>query len=140
MARFAQTESKTRDGVTVDSVRNVIECITGTTTWGGYSTVASASANPGDDYEDSTFKAAPRIDSITPTSGPAAGGTAVTIVGRRLDFGALTVEFAAVAGTNVRDRLYAHATVDSPAGTGIVAVKVKNEWGETVLTSAFTYT
>lgn len=140
MARFTQLESKARDGVTVDSVINVIECAPGTTTWDGKTTIASAFASPGDDYEDSAFKASPRIDSISPTSGPVAGGTAVTIVGRRLDFGTLTVEFAAAAGTNVRDRLYAHATADSPAGTGTVAVKVKNEWGETVLASAFTYT
>ena len=141
MGRAAQIENVTRDGVAADSVTNIIMVVDGTTTWDGKTVVESDTAPLGADHESGQFKCEPKIDSISPTSGPAAGGTTITITGKRLDFGTLTVEVDGNPGTDIQNRLYAHADVDTPAGSvGAVDVKVKNEDGETVLTSAFTYT
>lgn len=142
VVRRALIQSVERDGVTVDSVCNVIMVDDSETTWDGCTLIAADGVGDiGDDWEDSAFKALPRIDSIDVTSGPAAGGTTVIITGRRLDFGSLTVLFDGVEATNVRDRSYASATADAPAGSaGAVDVTVKNSEGETALSGGYTYT
>jgi hypothetical protein len=79
---------------------------------------------------------APTITSLTPGSGPAAGGTAVAIVGTNMTT-VTAVTFGAVAATAfVADSatlLYATA----PAGTGTVTVTVTNPDG--AATSTYSY-
>jgi hypothetical protein len=88
---------------------------------------------------------APTIASISPTSGPSAGGTAVTITGSGFQSGA-TVQFGGVAGTAVTVNSPGSITATTPAhATGnlpslAVDVVVSNPDSQTAtLASAFTY-
>lgn len=65
--------------------------------------------------------------SISPGSGPAAGGTSVTITGQNLS-GATAVNFGGNAGT-VTASTAGSITVTSPAGTGTVSVTVTTPGG-----------
>ncbi len=80
----------------------------------------------------------PTITSVAPSSGPAAGGTSVTITGANLSrttavkFGTEPVSFVVGGGATV--------TASSPPGTaGAVAVTVTTSNGTATLSSAFTY-
>jgi len=64
-----------------------------------------------------TYTGAPTVESISPTSGPGAGGTTVTIKGCGFS-GATGVTFGSAAGTNVTVVNDATITVTSPPGTG----------------------
>jgi phospholipase C len=69
---------------------------------------------------------APSILSISPTSGPAAGGTPTTITGTNFVSGA-TVTFGGVAATGVNVTSSTQITATTPAGTpGLVNVVVTN--------------
>ncbi|MBA2356590.1 MAG: IPT/TIG domain-containing protein [Acidobacteria bacterium] len=75
-----------------------------------------------------------------PSSGPEAGGTAVTVTGSNFRSG-MTARFGATSATNVLVVTPTTLTAVSPAGTGTVAVTLNNADNESaVLTSAFTYT
>ena len=102
------------------------------TTAGGQSANTSA-----DDY---TYAAAPTITSISPMSGPAPGGTTVTITGTNLT-GATAVAFGAAAGTSINVVNSTTVTVVSPAGTGTVDVRLTTPGGTSPNTAAddFTY-
>ena len=84
----------------------------------------------------------PSVTSITPATGPAAGGTVVTINGSFLT-GATGVNFGTVAATNVSVNADGtQITATAPAGTGIVDVTVVTPLGGTSATSTadqFTY-
>jgi hypothetical protein len=82
----------------------------------------------------------PVVTKIEPTSGPATGGTAVTITGEHLT-GATAVEFGAAAGTITNDTDTA-ITVTSPAGTvgSKAAVKVTTGGGSAASTEEFEWT
>jgi hypothetical protein len=85
--------------------------------------------------------AAPTVTGISPTSGPATGGTLVTITGT--DFTSATaVNFGTVAGTNVIVVNASTITAISPAGAGTVNVTVTTPSGTSPITAAdqFTYT
>lgn len=84
--------------------------------------------------------AAPTIISITPTSGPAAGGTTVTITGTNFAAGA-TVTVGGVAATNVTVASATTITAVTPAhAAGAVNVVVTNPGGMSVTAAnAFTY-
>jgi hypothetical protein len=93
----------------------------------------------------STDTAEPRIDSLTVVTGPAAGGTAVTINGHRLNTAGLVVKFGGVTAANLRAQTNGSCTVDTPAhAAGAVNVTVQNTNGQRALggslTSGFTYT
>jgi len=78
------------------------------------------------------------IFSVNPNTGPAAGGTTVTINGRALDT-ATAVDFGANAGTIVTDTP-SQITAVSPAGTGTVSVTVVTASnGSFTDPNAFTY-
>jgi IPT/TIG domain/Galactose oxidase, central domain len=81
---------------------------------------------------------APKITKISPTSGPAAGGTKVTITGSNLTAG--TVSFASIPATSVTCSAKS-CSATSPAGSGTVDVTVSTTGGGSAIVTAdrFTY-
>jgi hypothetical protein len=96
-------------------------------------TVGGTSATSGAD--EFTYVAAPTITSVTPATGPAGGGTSVTIAGTNLT-GATAVSFGANAATTFTVDSSAQITATSPAGSGTVDVTVTTAGG-TSATGAF---
>jgi hypothetical protein len=80
---------------------------------------------------------APTIVGFTPTSGPTAGGTSVTITGTNLA-GATAVTFGTTAAAITANSAGA-ITVTSPAGTGQVTLSVTTPGGTVTSTAKFTY-
>jgi hypothetical protein len=87
-----------------------------------------------------TYVAAPTISSVSPASGPTAGGTVITITGTGFVSGA-TVRVNGVAATGVTFLSATQVRATTPAGTaGARAVQVTNPDGQSVsLANAFTY-
>ncbi len=87
-----------------------------------------------------TYAAAPTVASVSPASGPAAGGTAVTITGTNFVAGA-TVSFGGAAATNVSVASATSITADTPAhAAGPVDVVVTNpDLQSGTLASGYTY-
>ncbi len=85
--------------------------------------------------------AAPTVTGISPSTGPAAGGTSVTITGTGFT-GATAVDFGTTAATGVIVLSATTITATSPAGTGIANVTVITPAGTSAASSAdqFTYT
>ena len=96
----------------------------------------SAINRPGDQF---TYTTAPAVTAISPTSGPSAGGTSVTITGNNLA-GATAVKFGGNAGT-ILSIGPTTIVATSPAGTGIVDVSVTTPAGTSATSAAdkFTY-
>ena len=84
--------------------------------------------------------APPTVTSVSANSGPAAGGTAVTIMGTNFAAGAI-VAFGGVAATNVVVVSGTQITVTTPAGNaGAATVTVTNPGAQSVsLVNGFTY-
>jgi uncharacterized repeat protein (TIGR02543 family) len=83
----------------------------------------------------------PTITAITPTSGPASGGTTVTITGSNLT-GATAVRFGSAAATNVTVNSDTRITATTPAmAAGTVDVTVTTAGGTSATSSGdqFTY-
>ncbi|KIF04143.1 hypothetical protein PL81_20225 [Streptomyces sp. RSD-27] len=79
------------------------------------------------------------ISNISPATGPAAGGTVVTITGSNLD-GVADVKFGATPGTALKVLSSGRLQVTTPAGaTGAVNVVVGDEAGAVTKTAGFTY-
>jgi hypothetical protein len=89
-----------------------------------------------------TFGPLATVTAVTPQSGPAAGGTRVTITGTR--FGPHTqVMFGAVPGKNLHLRSAQSITVTAPAHkAGDVHVRAVTPYGKSIISPAdvFTYT
>jgi IPT/TIG domain/Viral BACON domain len=87
-----------------------------------------------------TYRVAPTLTSISPTSGPAAGGTSVIIQGSGFT-GASKVLFGTVAASSVTVNSDTQITVVSPAGSGTVHVTVTTPGGTSATSKAdrFTY-
>ena len=85
--------------------------------------------------------AGPTVTGISPNTGPAPGGTLVTITGTGFT-GATGVDFGTTAATDVTVVNDSTITADSPAGTGAVDVIVSTPNGASATSSAdkFTYT
>ncbi|MCD9904626.1 IPT/TIG domain-containing protein [Streptomyces sp. MT29] len=84
--------------------------------------------------------AAATIATIAPATGPAAGGTTVTITGTNLD-GVAAVNFGATAGTELKVLSATELRVKAPAGSaGAVNVVLVDDAGNVTKTSGFTYT
>ena len=83
---------------------------------------------------------APAVTGISPSSGPVAGGTQVTITGTSF-LGATAVKFGATAATSFTVNGDTSITATSPAGTGTVDVTVTNSGGTSTTGAAdqFTY-
>ncbi len=89
---------------------------------------------------DFNFVDAPTIDSISPNSGPPGGGTSVVITGTEFD-GSTSVSFGGVSATGVAYNGPTQITATSPAGTGVVDVRVTKSGVTSVIVPAarFTY-
>jgi len=87
-----------------------------------------------------TYRVAPTVASISPTSGPAAGETFVTITGSGFT-GASQVRFGTVAASNFTVVSDTQITAFSPAGSGKVDVTVSTPGGTSATSNAdqFTY-
>ena len=87
-----------------------------------------------------TYVAAPTVTALSPTSGPAAGGSLVTITGTNFT-GPSVVDFGTNAGTDLTVISSTKITADSPAGSGLVDVTVTTPGGTSATSSAdqFTY-
>lgn len=85
----------------------------------------------------------PKITELDVSSGPAAGGTQVSITGESLDVGTLVVRFGDEAAS-INSRTATSAQVTTPAGSGTVDVSAENDYGQrdngSTLAGAFTYT
>lgn len=96
--------------------------------------------DPGDAYQYGADTGLPaRIETITPSSGPAAGGTVVTITGDNM-VDATSVTFGGTAGTaftKVDDNTVRATTPAKPAGA--VAVAVVDPSGTTSQAAGYTY-
>ena len=86
------------------------------------------------------YVSVPAVTGLSLASGPAAGGTFVTITGTGFT-GATAVEFGTAAATNVAVVSSTTITADSPAGTGVVNVTVTTLGGSSADSAAdrFTY-
>ena len=84
---------------------------------------------------------APTVTGLSPTSGPLAGGTPVTITGTGFT-GATAVDFGTTAATSYTVVSSTDITATSPAGTGTVDVTVTTPVGTSPTSAAdqFTYT
>ena len=86
-----------------------------------------------------TYLGSPTVTSISPNSGPTAGGTAVTITGTNFAAGA-SVTFGGTAATNVAVVNSTTITATSPAGSaGAVTVTVTVSGQSGSLSGGFTY-
>ncbi len=81
-----------------------------------------------------TYVPAPVVSSISPTSGPAKGGTTVTITGTSFISGS-TVNFGGNAATGVKVNSSTSITATSPAGSGTVDVTVTTKYGTSTTSS-----
>jgi len=95
-------------------------------------TTGGTSATSGGDQF--SYVAAPTVTTISPNSGPSAGGTIVTITGSNLE-GATAVTFGATAATGFIINNATSITATAPAGTGTVDIRVTTTGG-TSATSA----
>ena len=83
-----------------------------------------------------SYVAPPKVTGLSPTSGPAAGGTSVTITGTGFT-GATAVDFGSTAATNMAvNAAGTKITAISPAGTGTVNVTVVTPGGTSAISSA----
>lgn len=82
----------------------------------------------------------PKVNSVSPTGGPLAGGTSVVIHGARF-VGTTAVEFGSTNATSFKVNSKESITAVSPAGTGTVDVTVTTPEGTsaTSLSDQFTY-
>ena len=101
--------------ITVDSPAGTGTVDVTVITPGGTSTTS-----PADQF---SYVAAPTVTGLSPSFGPAAGGTLVTITGTGFT-GATEVDFGMTPATNLTVVSDTTITVDSPAGTGTVDVTV----------------
>jgi hypothetical protein len=84
------------------------------------------------------FVAAPRVTSVSPSSGPPAGNTAVTIRGRNFT-GATAVRFGNRAASFMIEDATRIVTHTPRHGAGAVAVSVTTSVGKAEKANAFTY-
>jgi hypothetical protein len=101
----------------------------------GVTVTTAGGSNNGLTY---TYVADPTVTSLSPTSGPATGGTAVTITGTNLTsttevtFDGDPAPFTVISDTSV-------SAVTPPGAAGAVDVVVTNEAGSDTVAAAFTY-
>jgi len=127
-------------GVTVDSPTQ----ITATAPAGAAGTVditvttagGTSVTNAADQY---TYVAAPTVTSMSPTSGPATGGTTVTITGTNFS-GARAVTFGGTMASGYTVNSTTQITATAPAGTGTVDVRVITAGGTSATSAADQYT
>ncbi|MGO9880317.1 MAG: IPT/TIG domain-containing protein [Acidimicrobiales bacterium] len=99
------------------------------TTPGGTSATSAA------DQFGYTSSSPPTVTGVSPSSGPAAGGTSVTVTGTAFS-GATAVKFASTAATSFTVNSSTSITATSPAGTGAVNVTVTTPGGTSATSAA----
>lgn len=116
-----------------------------TTSPGGTGTVDITVTSPGGTSatgaaDQFTYIPGPTVSSISPTTGPAAGGTSVTITGANFT-AASTVAFGSTAATSVTFMNSTTLNATAPAGTGTADVRVTTANGTSPIVSGdvFTY-
>ncbi|MEU5748234.1 IPT/TIG domain-containing protein [Streptomyces sp. NPDC047726] len=88
---------------------------------------------------DKLFAPAATITTVTPATGPAAGGTVVTVKGTRLD-GVTAINFGATPGTELKVISATEVRVKTPAGAaGASNVVAAADTGNVTKTGGFTY-
>ncbi len=98
-------------------------------------TVTTASGKSSTSSSDQfTYDSAPTVTAITPTAGPTAGATSVTITGTGFP-GASAVKFGANAASFTIDSA-THITATAPPGTGTVDVTVTTSGGTSATSPA----
>ena len=87
------------------------------------------------------YVAAPTVSSVSPTSGPLAGGTSVTVTGTGFS-GATAVKFGGTAAATFTVISSTSISATSPAGSGTVDITVTTPGGTSATSAAdqFTYT
>ncbi len=87
-----------------------------------------------------TYVGAPTVTSISPTAGPATGGTSVIITGANFS-GATAVNFGGTPATGFTVNSATQITATAPAGTGTVDIRVTSAGGTSATSAAdqFTY-
>lgn len=98
--------------------------------------IGTSAAVPQDQY---TYVAKPTVTSISPTAGPAAVGTAVTITGTGFN-GTTAVTFGATAAAAYTVNSATQITATAPAGTGTVDVRVTTAGGTSATSASDQYT
>ena len=102
-------------------------------------TVTNVGSQSGSLTNGFTYVVRPTVTSVSPNSGVAAGGTAVTITGTNFAAGA-TVTFGSASATNVVVVNSTTITATTPAGSaGAVTVTVTVSGQSGSLTNGFTY-
>ncbi|MBI3241383.1 MAG: IPT/TIG domain-containing protein [Chloroflexi bacterium] len=83
----------------------------------------------------------PTVTGVSPNSGPAAGGTVVSITGTNFTPGAISIKFGANVATGVSCSNATNCTATSPAGSGVVdvVVTVNGQSSATSNADKFTY-
>jgi uncharacterized protein (DUF2141 family) len=82
----------------------------------------------------------PVISSINPSTGPTTGGTAITITGSNFVVGATAVQFGANSAAGVSCSSVTTCTATSPAGSGMVDVRLTTASGTSTDSSVDTFT
>ncbi|MEU8780303.1 IPT/TIG domain-containing protein [Streptomyces sp. NPDC048637] len=101
----------------------------------GVSVTTAGGTNNGLSY---TYVDAPTVGTLNPNSGPASGGTAVTIPGTSLsttqsvDFGGTLAPFSVISDTSI-------SAVTPPGAVGAVNVTITTSGGSAVATNGYTY-
>lgn len=85
-----------------------------------------------------TYLSPPTVTSISPSGGPAAGGTTITITGSNF-IGATAVTFGPTSATSFTVNTESSITATAPAGNGIVDVTVTGPGGTSATSAADQY-
>ncbi|MFA6037763.1 MAG: IPT/TIG domain-containing protein [Legionellales bacterium] len=110
------------------------------TTPAGVGSVNVVVTTPGGQSTDTViFNYTPTVASLSPTAGPAAGSTLVTISGSGFVNGATTVYFGSDQGVNVNVVNSNNLTVESPSGIGMVNVTVETAGGTSTQTIPYQF-
>ncbi|WP_425253843.1 IPT/TIG domain-containing protein [Janthinobacterium sp. NFX145] len=86
-----------------------------------------------------TYVAVPTVSSISPTAGPASGGTTVIITGSNFS-GTTAVTFGATSAAGFTVNSATQITATAPSGTGTVDVRVTTTGGTSATSAADQYT
>jgi PGF-pre-PGF domain-containing protein len=107
----------------------------GTVLVGARAAMSGGYKNAGQAYVFTLVTPPPAITSVLPASGPAHGGTPVTITGSGFE-GVTTVKFGSTAGTITGTTTDTSVNAISPPGTGIIDITVTTSGGTSTLSTA----
>ncbi len=99
----------------------------------------SAGTSPMSAADQFTYLASPAVTAISPASGPAAGGTTVTINGSNFS-GTTAVTFGAAPASGFTVNSASQITATAPAGTGTVDVRITTSGGTSATSAADQFT